>query len=109
MATATRYIEAVGRRKTATARVRITPVSKDAGYVVNERPLAEHFQLDSLQQIATVAFADWAANELDAKKVAISRLGDELRVAGTIEAASAARASDPVATPSATGSQNDTP
>lgn len=58
MATATRYIEAVGRRKTATARVRITPTSKDAGYVVNDRPLAEHFQLDSLQQIATAAFAD---------------------------------------------------
>jgi small subunit ribosomal protein S9 len=55
---ATRYIEAVGRRKTATARVRITPTTKDAGYVVNDRSLAEHFQLDSLQKIATAAFAD---------------------------------------------------
>ncbi len=57
MATA-KYIEAVGRRKTATARVRITPAAKGAGYTVNGKPLAEHFQLDSLQQIATVAFAD---------------------------------------------------
>ena len=58
MATATRYIEAVGRRKTATARVRITPTSKDAGYVVNGKALADHFQLESLQKIATAAFAD---------------------------------------------------
>lgn len=58
MATATRYIEAVGRRKTATARVRITPTTKEAGYVVNGKALADHFQLDSLQKIATAAFAD---------------------------------------------------
>ncbi len=57
-ATATRYIEAVGRRKTATARVRITPTTKDAGYVINDRSLAEHFQLESLQQIVAAAFAD---------------------------------------------------
>jgi small subunit ribosomal protein S9 len=57
MATA-KYIEAVGRRKTATARVRITPASKGAGYTVNGKALADHFQLESLQQIATAPFAD---------------------------------------------------
>lgn len=61
MATA-KYIEAVGRRKTATARVRITEAAKKdakhAGYVVNGKALADHFQLESLQQIATAPFAD---------------------------------------------------
>lgn len=67
MATA-KYIEAVGRRKTATARVRITPAAKGAGYVVNGRPLAEHFQLESLQQIATAPFVDMEqAFEVSAK------------------------------------------
>ena len=34
--TANRYIEAVGRRKTATARVRITPSTK-ASFLVNDK------------------------------------------------------------------------
>ncbi len=36
------YIEAVGRRKTATARVRITP-AKETSLIVNEKPLIEYF------------------------------------------------------------------
>lgn len=39
---ASTYTEAVGRRKTATARVRITP-AKSASIVVNEKPVAEYF------------------------------------------------------------------
>lgn len=37
-----KYIEAVGRRKTAVARVRITPSSK-AGYVINGKSLSDYF------------------------------------------------------------------
>lgn len=46
---AERYIEGIGRRKTASARVRIVP-SKDTSILVNERPLAEYFIHASLQK-----------------------------------------------------------
>jgi small subunit ribosomal protein S9 len=46
-----RYIEGIGRRKTAIARVRITPDSKDS-MVVNGKPLAEYFGLEELQGVA---------------------------------------------------------
>lgn len=38
----TKYIEGIGRRKTASARVRIVP-GKDTSVLVNEKPLAEYF------------------------------------------------------------------
>ncbi len=38
-----RYIEAVGRRKEATARVRIYPEITDGKIIVNERPLEVYF------------------------------------------------------------------
>lgn len=41
MATAT-YIEGIGRRKTATARVRLTPASETT-ITVNDKPMAEYF------------------------------------------------------------------
>lgn len=44
-----KYIEAIGRRKTATARVRITP-AKEQSIVVNEKPLAEYFYAPTLQK-----------------------------------------------------------
>ena len=37
-----RYIEAIGRRKTASARVRITP-AKETTIVVNDKPILEYF------------------------------------------------------------------
>lgn len=43
-----RYYEAVGRRKSATARVRITPADKFT-YVVNGKKLDEAFDLEALQ------------------------------------------------------------
>lgn len=49
MATTKQYIEAVGRRKTATARVRITK-SKDSKVIVNEKPIAEYFYAPTLQK-----------------------------------------------------------
>ena len=41
--TAKQYIEGIGRRKTATARVRITP-AKTEKIVVNDRPFEEYFK-----------------------------------------------------------------
>lgn len=48
MATQT-YIEAIGRRKTATARVRITP-AKTQKVIVNDKALAEYFYAPTLQK-----------------------------------------------------------
>jgi small subunit ribosomal protein S9 len=50
MATETRYIEAIGRRKTATARVRLTP-AKENKITVNNRALAEYFKHAGHQQV----------------------------------------------------------
>ena len=51
MATKTteRYIEGLGRRKTATARVRLTP-AKDTSITVNDKTLNEYFPHLALQQ-----------------------------------------------------------
>jgi small subunit ribosomal protein S9 len=51
MATKTteRYIEAIGRRKTATARVRLTP-AKETTIVVNEKTLTDYFPHASLHK-----------------------------------------------------------
>jgi len=44
------YIEAVGRRKTAVARVRITPSERNV-FVVNNKPLNVYFPTDALQAV----------------------------------------------------------
>ena len=49
MATDTQYIPAIGRRKSATAQVRITPASKTT-YVVNDKKLDEYFTVDELRK-----------------------------------------------------------
>jgi small subunit ribosomal protein S9 len=46
-----RYFEAVGRRKNAIARVRITP-DKENSYVVNDKKLEEYFPSNELQNTA---------------------------------------------------------
>ncbi len=51
--TTARYTEAVGRRKTATARVRITS-AKSASMIVNDKSADEYFPLD---QMVKTAFA----------------------------------------------------
>ncbi len=43
------YIEGIGRRKTATARVRLTP-AKETVFTINGRPLVEYFKHTALQQ-----------------------------------------------------------
>ena len=49
------YIEGIGRRKTATARVRITP-AKEQKIMVNDKPLAEYFYAPTLQKIVLSVF-----------------------------------------------------
>ncbi|MDA1334602.1 MAG: 30S ribosomal protein S9 [bacterium] len=51
---AEKYIEAVGRRKTSVARVRITPNGE--GIVVNDKPYKEYFPTEAMQKIAEDAF-----------------------------------------------------
>jgi small subunit ribosomal protein S9 len=59
MATSTkeRYIEGIGRRKTAVARVRITPASKES-VVVNGKAVADYFNTEELQNISVAALHD---------------------------------------------------
>jgi small subunit ribosomal protein S9 len=45
-----RYTEAVGRRKTASARVRITPSAKTT-FKINDRDLASYFPTEELRKI----------------------------------------------------------
>lgn len=58
MATTTdkkRYIETIGRRKTSSARVRITPATKST-YLINDKELATYFPTAELQKIVTDPF-----------------------------------------------------
>lgn len=50
-----RYIEAVGRRKTATARVRFWPQRTKKDFLVNGRPYQEYFPTFELQRTVTAA------------------------------------------------------
>lgn len=49
------YIESIGRRKTSTARVRMTPASKGT-FVVNEKDVHDYFQTSELLTIVNSAF-----------------------------------------------------
>jgi small subunit ribosomal protein S9 len=50
------YIEGIGRRKTATARVRITK-AKDQKVIINDKPVAEYFKALTLQKNVLSVFA----------------------------------------------------
>ncbi len=50
-----KYIEAVGRRKTSTARVRITPAPKNT-FVVNGKKVSEYFKTTELVAIVNDPF-----------------------------------------------------
>lgn len=49
-----KYIEGIGRRKTAVARVRITPASKTT-FVINEQPIEDYFKTGIQKQVVTEA------------------------------------------------------
>jgi small subunit ribosomal protein S9 len=57
-----RYIEAVGRRKTAVARVRITPSAKGS-LLINDKELATYFVTTELQNIVKSALTVGSAGE----------------------------------------------
>ena len=61
-----RYIEAMGRRKTSQARVRITPDTKQS-ILINELAFAEHFPTKELQH--TVGIIRLGANTKETKMV----------------------------------------
>jgi small subunit ribosomal protein S9 len=46
-----RYIEAIGRRKTSTARVRLTPASKNS-FVINDKNLDTYFPTEEMRGLA---------------------------------------------------------
>ena len=54
---AEKYIESVGRRKTAIARVRITPAAKQS-FVINDKALKDFFMTDNLVAIVEAAFVN---------------------------------------------------
>lgn len=55
MAKETRYIAAIGRRKNATAQVRLTPASKMT-YVINDKALDEYFTVEELHKVVRSPF-----------------------------------------------------
>lgn len=60
--TTTKYYEAVGRRKTAIARVRLFPGTK-AGFEINGKTLEEYFPVPAMQVTATEAITNSKAGE----------------------------------------------
>ncbi len=60
--TKTKYFEAVGRRKTAVARVRLF-VAPKSSYEVNEKSLEEYFATKEMQQTVTDAITHGKAAE----------------------------------------------
>lgn len=55
--TDTKYIETIGRRKTAAARVRITPATKRS-ITVNDKEFTEYFPTKELQRTVVAPFKD---------------------------------------------------
>lgn len=51
-----KFYEAVGRRKTATARIRIWPNSKNKEITINDKNFSEYFKEKSLQEITIQPF-----------------------------------------------------
>ena len=49
---AEKYIATIGRRKTASARVRLTPAQKENAISINNKPVGEYFKTDSQKKIA---------------------------------------------------------
>ena len=57
-----RYIEAVGRRKTSVARVRITPSAKNS-MLVNEKEMEAYFPIKDMQTIVKQPFMEAKISE----------------------------------------------
>lgn len=57
-----KYFQAVGRRKTSTARVRLTP-SKSAGFVINDKDIAKYFSTEEYVRVAKESLYDSGVKE----------------------------------------------
>lgn len=57
-----KYFEAVGRRKTSVARVRLFEASKNS-YIINDKDLATYFPTEELQKIAEDALKNAGAHK----------------------------------------------
>ncbi len=77
-----KYIETVGRRKTAIARVRITPAAK-MSYDINGKTLEEYFPTRELRMTAEEAFATSKLSTIKFKITAVVKGGG---IAGQAEA-----------------------
>ncbi len=69
-----RYIEAVGRRKTAIARVRITPGTK-ASYEINNKTLEDYFPTKALRMTAEESLTTSKLTETKFKVTAVVKGG----------------------------------
>lgn len=69
-----RYIEAIGRRKTASARVRITPASK-MSYDINGKTIEEYFPTKELQSVAQESVKESALTETKFKITVVAKGG----------------------------------
>lgn len=65
-----KYIETIGRRKTSTARVRISEASKQS-FEINDKDLATYFPTDELQKIVSDPFKI-AEGEKSSQKYAVT-------------------------------------
>ncbi|MEK7184961.1 MAG: 30S ribosomal protein S9 [Patescibacteria group bacterium] len=72
--TTDKYIEAIGRRKTATARIRITPSSK-MSYDINGKTIEEYFSTKELIKVINDAYAESKLTETKFKITVIVKGG----------------------------------
>ena len=72
--TTDKYIETVGRRKTAVARVRITPASK-MSYDINGKTVEQYFPTKELQTAATESFGASKLSETKFKITVVAKGG----------------------------------
>jgi small subunit ribosomal protein S9 len=66
-----KYIETIGRRKTATARVRLTPGTRTS-VTVNGKDVNEYFKTDKLRMVAVEAFLKAALSTQFAATVVVN-------------------------------------
>ena len=71
---AERYIEAIGRRKTASARVRLTPATKTS-YDINGKTVEEYFPTKELQLMSQESLKESALTETKFKITVVAKGG----------------------------------
>jgi small subunit ribosomal protein S9 len=69
-----RYIEAIGRRKTASARVRITPSAK-MSYDINGKTVEEYFPTTELRSTAVESIKESKLSETKFKITVVAKGG----------------------------------